>query len=294
MFVMARSSAQAIGTQSSELREASYPLASRMLVEVEVVGSGFVLQTNGASVYFPGGGAGGALVGAFASAGSQYFQRKGANKAIAPLADALGDLPIAQTAVETVEAHLDRELFAKELDVQVVALEPGESRKYRDLPPARRVLVLETFFGFGAEARLLKVRFVITIEGRYKVDKRTRVSKQLVLFTEYAYSDPAVDVAKTRDERLAIWQERLDREFGLRLLREAMRGAIEQVNESVRTRNDKPPREPRVEYADWSGSSVLLREIGGRRWMRPPNRSALVSVGPLPARQPSVESQTEH
>ena len=277
--------ASAQGTQNIDMRKASAPLVPRMRVEVLLRDEGIDMQVKGSNGMMFGGG----LIGELINAGVQSSRRKSAARAVADIRARIGDLPLGDWLVETLNQKLDRQAFAPEFDVVAIRFPKGEPFLRRDLAAQRRVLLLEPVFAFDPEAMQLRLDIAITIEDRVSLDGRTRARLQLNSRAAYAYTDAAVSAEEDRDARMALWEKRIvDREQVLRLLREAVDGAIDEINAVVVTRNDKPERKPEkalLGLYPMKLPATLLREESGRRWFRIGKNDVgvMYSEGALPA-----------
>lgn len=87
---------------------------------------------------------------------------------------------------------------------------------------------------------------------------------------------------------MALWEARIvDRDYALRLLREAAEGAVDGVNAVVVARNDKPATKPEKQELGlypFKVPATLLREADARRWYRIGKNDVgvMYSEGPLP------------
>jgi hypothetical protein len=268
--------------QSGEIRKASLPLSPRMPVEV-------VVQKPELAMDVPMR-AGVAFIGGFATPSFSPGDVKSARLATAVLRERVGDLGLGALVAEAAARKLDRDGFAPEFDVETIAIAPDEIYLRRDRPAHKRVMVLEPTFGFDAEAIELKLVIRLQIEDRIDVDGRRRARPQFQTAATYAYTDNEIIDAADRDARMALWEARIaDRDYALRLLREAVDPAFDQINDAFRHRNEPVDRDAirKESIGGVNNKLIVLREADGRRWLKiaPTISPGLMrSIGPLPAR----------
>lgn len=254
-----------------ELHGTPYPLTQRMRVELHVYQRHLDMQPE-----FTGG-YGGNIALAY---GVARAARQVADRRVAPLREALGQFPLDQVLQQALEQRLDRSLFAPELDVVVVDLTEGQKFLYRDQQPGRRILEITPFFGFNYDGSALQVVLQAQLQDRKTVDRRTRMFRLASVYSAYTFDDPSIAAVKKPEDRMPLWQQRLDRELLLQALQKGVDGAVAQLNTLLQVRKDcdaigkqlmrcKPPREG---------------EADGRQWRLVSGNEALVSNGPLPSR----------
>lgn len=276
----AQATAQVIPSfQAMEFRRVGAPLAQKMRVEIRLQSSALVMDHNDLHLGLLG------LAPALIEASVRSNRKRTAAERVAAISQAVGTLPLTEWTRQALETRLDRGVFAPELSFTTLELPPGEPFLYRKLPTENGVLVITTRFAFSPDARVLRLVSVAAVENRIPGQNGTRQKLLYQTSTEYGYTDAQILAEPDPDQRMALWEELLDRERTLALLRTAVDDSVVQINDILRTRKDKA-RGEEIERDKERGDyyeGVVLRRDGDRYWMRT-SPGSRYSLGPLPPR----------